>query len=57
LDEEQLTLDGKFTDHSHYWIRCVDSYKKLGKAIKPDNKETFNKTKLMLLNPQAHHSL
>lgn len=57
LDEEQLTLDGKFKDLSHYWKRCVDRYEKLGKAITPDIKEAFNKTKLMLLNPQAHHSL
>lgn len=57
LDEEQLTLDGKFKDLSHYWKRCIDRYEKLGKAITPDIKEAFNKTKLMLLNPQAHHSL
>lgn len=57
LDEEQLTLDGKFKDLSHYWKRCIDRYEKLGKAITPDIKKAFNKTKLMLLNPQAHHSL
>lgn len=52
-----LTIDGKFKDLSYYWDRCVERYEKLGKSISTEIKQAFQITKLVLLNPQAHHAL
>jgi hypothetical protein len=52
-----LTIDGKFKDLSFYWDRCVERYEKLGKSISTEIKQAFQTTKLVLLNPQAHHIL
>ncbi len=58
LPEEFLTnIDGKFKDLQYYWDRCVERYTKLGHPISLPVKESFEQTKLMLLNPQAHHDL
>lgn len=55
--EHIQTIDGKFKDLSFYWERCVERYTKLGHPITPEIKEAFDQSKLMLLNPQAHHDL
>lgn len=55
--EYLITMDGKFKDLSFCWDRCVDRYINLGHSISNDVKEAFQQTKLMLLNPQAHHDL
>jgi alpha-D-ribose 1-methylphosphonate 5-triphosphate synthase subunit PhnL len=56
-DEYHITIDGKFKDLAYYWERCVERYQKLAFPITADIKESFEQTKLMLLNPQAHHDL
>ena len=56
-DEYHITVDGKFKDLAYYWERCVERYQKLTFPIAADIKESFEQTKLMLLNPQAHHDL
>lgn len=56
-NEYILTIDGKFKDLSFYWDRCVERYQNLGKGFSEEIKNAFHTTKLVLLNPQAHHVL
>ncbi|GMU97143.1 MAG: hypothetical protein AMXMBFR50_26580, partial [Ignavibacterium album] len=55
--EHIISIDGEYKNLSHLWKICLDRYKLLKHPITKDIEEAFAQTKLMLLNPQAHHSL
>lgn len=56
-EEHTKTIDGQFHNLEHYWKLFVERFQKLGKEITPDIKEYFKQSKLLILNPAAHHNL
>jgi len=55
--EYQVSLDRKFNDLSYLWERCIERYSALKRPIDENTKNSFSNSKLLLLNPQAHHTL
>lgn len=56
-EEYTKTIDGQFHNLEHYWKLFIERYKKLNKEISPTIKEYFKQSKLLILNPAAHHNL
>jgi energy-coupling factor transporter ATP-binding protein EcfA2 len=56
-EEYTKTIDGQFHNLEHYWKLFIERYQKLGKVISDDIKEYFKQSKLLILNPAAHHNL
>jgi energy-coupling factor transporter ATP-binding protein EcfA2 len=53
-DEVKYKSDGSFLSLQTLWVKMVDRYTALGKQLSEDIKKSFEETKLMVLNPQAH---
>ena len=51
------TIDGQFHNLAHLWKLFKERYNLLSYSFVPDFDIFFQRTKLVLLNPQAHHSL
>ncbi|MFV5689061.1 AAA family ATPase [Flavobacterium sp. ZT3R25] len=56
-EEYTKTIDGQFHNLEHYWKLFVERYKMLGKNISEEIKDYFKQSKLLILNPAAHHNL
>lgn len=56
-DDFKVSIDGKYRDLSFLWEKCISRYEKLNHPFSNLIKDGFQQTKLMLLNPQAHHNL
>ncbi|BAV07384.1 RecF/RecN/SMC N terminal domain-containing protein [Filimonas lacunae] len=57
--QEEITrvIDGKPNNLQFLWERLLERYQSLGHKISDNIIKSFEQTKLMLLNPQAHHDL
>jgi len=55
--EYTKVIENQYHNLVHLWKLCVERYQKLGFELDADLKNSFDQTKLMLLNPQAHHNL
>jgi len=53
-DELKYKTDGTFLSLQTLWTNLVGRFSALGKPISEATKKSFNETKLMVLNPQAH---
>lgn len=49
--------DGQFRTLSTLWAKCADRYAALGKPFTEKVKNYFTQTRILVLNPQAHHNL
>lgn len=56
-EEYTKTIDGQFHNLEHYWKLFIERYDKLNKEISPEIKQYFKQSKLLILNPAAHHNL
>lgn len=56
-DEFSKTIDGQYHNLEHYWKLFVERYEKLNLPISEAIKLNFKQSKLMILNPEAHHNL
>lgn len=56
-EEYTKTIDGQFHNLEHYWKLFIERYNKLNKEISPEIKQYFKQSKLLILNPAAHHNL
>ena len=50
-------IENQFHNLSHLWKLCVERYENLNFPISPEIKSAFEQTKLVVLNPQAHHNI
>ncbi len=56
-EEYTKTIDGQFHNLEHYWKLFIERYDKLNKEISTEIKQYFKQSKLLILNPAAHHNL
>lgn len=56
-DEFSKTIDNQYHNLEHYWKLFVERYCKLKLPISQDIQNNFKQSKLMILNPEAHHNL
>ena len=56
-DEFSKTIDGQYHNLEHYWKLFIERYEKLNLPISEAIKLNFKQSKLMILNPEAHHNL
>ncbi len=49
--------DGQFRTLNTLWGKCAERYTALGKPFTERIKNYFNQTRILVLNPQAHHNL
>jgi energy-coupling factor transporter ATP-binding protein EcfA2 len=56
-EEYTKTIDGQFHNLEHYWKLFIERFQRLGIEITPDIKNYFKQSKLLILNPAAHHNL
>ncbi|MDP3558112.1 MAG: hypothetical protein Q8T03_12135 [Bacteroidota bacterium] len=56
-EEYSVTSDSQFKTLNFLWGKCVERYQNLGKPVSEELKNYFVQTRLMILNPQAHHNL
>jgi hypothetical protein len=54
-EEVKERTDGSFLPLKALWDKMVDRYDRLGVVIPKDVKDGFEQSKLLVLNPQAHH--
>lgn len=55
--EYTKTIDGQFHNLEHYWKLFVERFKRLNIEVSPEIKDYFKQSKLLILNPAAHHNL
>ena len=56
-DEFSKTVDGQYYNLAHYWKLFVERSKSLDNEVRQEVQDLFEQSKLLILNPQAHHSL
>ncbi|QOG01344.1 hypothetical protein [Flavobacterium sp. MDT1-60] len=56
-DEFSKTIDNQYHNLEHYWKLFIERYEKLNLPVTEAIKTNFKQSKLMILNPEAHHNL
>lgn len=54
-DELYKRTDDKFTNLNSLWISLINRYQDIGIEIDSEAKQKFESSKLLVLNPRAHH--
>lgn len=56
-EEYTKTIDGQYHNLEHYWKLFLERYQKLNREVSDEIKQYFKQSKLLILNPAAHHNL